>query len=314
MVQLIPQESLADMLGSQLGQGLGQGLQQSLGHAVESYHKEKELKSTEQNLIDRGYPAQLARLAAVATKGGQTEILKNLLEQGMRQGQIGGFPQQQMQQPEEEQDEVQKVISEGNAGLTPKETVAVGKERFKTGLPVYQEAGTKLRGLQREKERLDILNNLNKSGKLPKNLGRINIDKEGNLRFAFTASPESQRYVKTLNEFSSNAKDTFGSRVTNFDLQQFMMRYPTLLNSEEGRKQISKQMEIVNKINSTYYRNLKKVFDRAGGVRKIDADIAEGLAEKMSEDEITKLVPQFEEISQNLISSQGKESLEEIFK
>ena len=127
-------------------------------------------------------------------------------------------------------------------------------------------------------------------------MGRLNVDDEGNLRFAFAASPESQRYVKTLNEFSAGAKDTFGSRVTNFDLQQYLLRYPNLLNSADGRKQIYKQMKIVNDINSIYYKNLKNVYDKSGGVRNIDADIAESMAEKLSSGKVEELAKKFGEI------------------
>jgi hypothetical protein len=124
----------------------------------------------------------------------------------------------------------------------------------------------------------------------------LNVNKEGNLALPFAASPEAQRFVKTLNEFSANAKDTYGSRVTNFDLQQYLKRFPTLLNSEEGRRQIIEQMKIVNEINSVYYKNLQDVFSKAGGARKIDSDVAEDLAEKRSQQSISELVKKFDSI------------------
>lgn len=281
--------------GAELGRTLGGGVSQGLQKSLEDFQLQKLHNQKVQKFIDLGYPEDLAELQANVPKGGETAIVKEVLELRKR----GIKPGKESEEPEEES--VEDLVRQFDEGLTPSERIRRQSERYKTNLPVYQQATEKLRGLNRDKERLDILDNLNKSGKLPKSFGRFNVDKEGNLRLPFAASPESQRYIKTLNEFSAGAKDTFGSRVTNFDLQQFMMRFPTLLNTEEGRTQISKQMGIVNRINSTYYRNLKKVYDRAGGVRKIDADLAESLAEKMSEGEISDLVAEFDKIGQDII-------------
>jgi len=282
-------------LGLALGGGVGQGIAQGLQQSLEQFHTQKQNRNRVQKFLDLGYPQDLAELSAEVPRGGETAIVKEFLEERKR----GQKPQEEFEISDKTP--IEDIVKEMDKGLTPSEKFRRQSERYKTGLPVYQKTTEKIRGLDRDKERLDILNNLNKSGKLPKDLGRLNVDKEGNLRVPFAASTEAQRYIKTLNEFSAGAKDTFGSRVTNFDLQQYMMRFPTLLNTEEGRNEISKQMEIVNRINSAYYKNLKRVYDKAGGVRKIDADIAEGLAEQMSEEEIGDLVAQFDEIGKDII-------------
>ena len=194
--------------------------------------------------------------------------------------------------------ELKNYLNEQDKDLLPSEIIARGKERYDTGLKEYQEAGTKLRALDGDKQRIDILSDLNKTKKLPKNLQRLNVDSEGNLRLPFLASPEAQRFVKTLNEFSASAKDTFGARVTNFDLAQLMKRFPNLLNTEEGRKQLLEQMKIVNQVNAVYYKNLKNIYDKAGGVRKIDSDAAERFAEKLSEPKINELTQKFKDIGE----------------
>lgn len=192
--------------------------------------------------------------------------------------------------------EMMNHLKSQDEGLLPSEKISRGKERFDSGIKQYQEAGTKLRSIAADKDRLNILETLNKTKKLPKDLGRLNVDSEGNLRAPFLANEETQRYVKVLNEFSSSAKDTFGSRVTNFDLAQYLKRFPTLMNTEEGRNQILDQMKIVNQMNSVYYKNLKNVYDKAGGVRNIDTDVAERYAEKLSEPSLNKLSMKFKEI------------------
>src|SRR5690606_32286898 len=57
---------------------------------------------------------------------------------------------------------------------------------------------------------------------------------------------ETQSFIKTLQDFTVAAKDSFGARVTNFELDQFMRRLPQLLNSPEGRDLIIQQMKLVN--------------------------------------------------------------------
>jgi hypothetical protein len=290
--------------GQKLGRGLGSGISQGLTQSLEEFHKKRQLELETNKFQKLGYPEPLARLAAGATVGGKTEVLKEVLDE-FKRGNLGQFPinNQNIQDTPErvEDNEIQSAIQKSrlqDQGLTAKEKIARSAERYKTGLPVFQEAGTKLRGMSRDKERIQILDNLNESKRLPHDFGRLNVDKDGNLHFAFATTPEAQRFVKTLNEFSAGAKDTFGSRVTNFDLQQYLQRFPTLLNSEEGRRQILQQMKIVNDINSIYYKNLKKVYDSAGGVRNIDSDVAESIAEKRSENEIDKLSKKFDTIGQ----------------
>lgn len=268
--------------------------------------------------ISEYFGPEAAEIYKSAPEGGKTEIIKHLLESTQRGEKFSDrFSKKVEEMPdmeegrklpaemsdEEKQEQtfkkkIKELVASQDVGLTPAEKVKRGAERFTSGLKTYEEAGTKLKKATRDRERLDILDDLSKSKKLPKDFGRLNVDSEGNLRFPFATTPEAQRYVKTLNEFSEGAKDSYGSRVTNFDLQQYFKRFPNLLNSEEGRKQILQQMKIVNDINAVYYKNLRKIYDQAGGVRKIDADIAEGLADQMSEGEVSRLSDKFKEIGQ----------------
>jgi hypothetical protein len=313
MVQVLERiPSFGERFANQITQGLGRGVES----AMPLLQKRLEERDMAKALVSRGLSPEDANLYVRLSTGGQTEFAKNLLESRKR-GLLGNRParpaglgaqaepgmageeaktgmQQPVQEPGEE--EINDFIGEQDEGLTPAERVRRGSERFKTGLPLHKEATEKLHALSENKRRFDILDDLNKSKKLPKGLGRINVDAEGNLRAPFLASKESERYIKTLNELASGAKGTYGSRVTNFDLQQYMRQFPTLLNSAEGREQLLEQLKIVNDINSVYYKNLKNVFSRAGGVRKIDADIASEIADQISQPQIEKLAKKFSEI------------------
>ena len=294
------------------------GLQQHLSgknQMMRYQNEQQERHKVKDSLIESGIDEPTAELIANLNPGARTAYVNKIIEDVQRSGgKIGGSSQEEQSMPNDQRmqenpqvitslsnkqrakQDYEKYISEKDKGTTPSEKFKLGTERYKTGLPKYDEARTKLSGMTRDRERLDILEKLNGSDKLPKDFGRLNLDEDGNLRFPFAASSESQRFVKTLNEFSAGAKDTYGSRVTNFDLQQYLRRYPTLMNSEKGRKQILQQMKIVNEINSTYYKNLKKAFDKAGGVRNVDSDRAESYAEAVSEEKISKLVNKFDDI------------------
>lgn len=316
--QLIPQvlmqnqenQSLQRLTGKDLG-GLSPEMKRIF---VERLAKSPEHEKIYNALLAKGVSPEDAELYSILTTGGQTAFVKDILEEKKRGGK---FPGQNLLGEEEGEEispekmasrELSNFLSQQDEGLTPAERVSRGKERYDTGLKSYQESGTKLRALTRDKQNIEILNSLNESKKLPADLSRLNVDKEGNLRLPFAASSEAQRYVKTLNEFSTGAKDTFGSRVTNFDLSQYLKRYPTLLNSEEGRRQLLQQMKIVNDINSIYYKNLKKTYDKAGGVRRIDTDAAESFAEKMSEQKIDELVQKFNDIGQFTVKPSAKDN------
>lgn len=329
MVQII-EENRRPNFGAQIAGNFGGGLGQGVSSLAQSALKNKfdrklqsdklkgDYKADEENYkkIKDAFGTKFAEIWMASPQGARTKLTGAALEARSRGidldkmlstggGQTPDIMQtNEMNPPIEQEDKLEKNVfnelndikNQQDKELLPAEKIARGKERYTTGLKEYQEAGTKLRGLTRDKERIEILEGLEKNKKLPKGLGRLNVDKDGNLRLPFLASKDSERYVKTLNEFSSGAKDTFGSRVTNFDLTQYLRRFPTLLNSAEGRRQLYDQMKIVNQINSIYYKNLKKVYDKAGGVRNIDSDVAERLAEKLSESKVSELSDKFKEI------------------
>jgi len=271
-------------------------------------------------LMKNGATEDEADLYAAASVGGQTHIIKDFVEQKRRKSKLQkNYPQLDIGErgeqeagnefPEEAGEakpqlsnkqiinkDLKKHLDEQDEGLTPPERIARGNQRFTTNVPIYDESSKKLRSLQSEERRIDELSALAATDKLPSGLERINIDTDGNLRIPSGSSVEAERYVKLLNEFSENAKDSYGARVTNFDLAQFFRRYPTLLNSAEGRRQILQHMKIVNQINASYYKNLKGVFDSVGGVRNVDPDTAIHYAERLSQKKADKLTLKLGEI------------------
>ena len=278
-------------------------------------------------LMGQGVPEDKANLVAMAPRGAQSAFIKQLFQQqepeygssgyedkyseaeppGSANLQeylmkddpsgvnLGSFFEPEYQEKENDYyDDIKSLIDNRNKGLTAKDASIADKDRYDKNLPLYEEYDRHREELEKNSNRYGIMNSL--SGKLPKGIGRLNVNSDGDLRAPFLAGANAERFVKTLNEFAKGAKQTFGSRVTNFDLEQYMKTFPGLLNSEEGIKQILKQMKIVNDIDKVYYNNLETVLDKAGGIRNIDWDVAKRYARKISAPKVNSLIKKFDEI------------------
>lgn len=104
---------------------------------------------------------------------------------------------------------------------------------------------------------------------LPSGIQKLMIDpKTGDIRpeaqLAGLVNPETQLYTKNLKQWLKGAKDFFGARVTNFDVSSFMAQLPSLLNSEQGRKLILKQMQYVNDLEGIYNKTTEEAFKKYG--------------------------------------------------
>lgn len=258
------------------------------------------------NVIKQHFGEKAANIYKAATEGGKTAFLEHLLENAERglsfEDEItSAEPNFAKQENTRDQLGDEYFKEDYDKGLTRKEKIQRQDERYKINLPLYQESKSRLQSLDSEKDHLNILQDLS-----PKvtGLDRLNINPvTGELFIPGLASADAQRYVKTLNDFTTNAKDSYGARVTNFDLQQFMKRLPTLANSEEGRNQILKQMQIINSINALREHTLQAIIEANGGIRKIDMDEAERLADKKIAPELKKLKAEFKELDSSVNAS-----------
>ncbi len=229
-----------------------------------------------------------ADLYRAAPTGGKTKIIEHVIDTLQR----GGNVEETLKPHMKEADEQDK-------GLTPKEKAKRQGERYSQNLPLYQEANARYQSLGQQREHLEILKEL--SPGLTGIGNRLNINPStGDLLVPAAASPEIQRYVKTINDFTTTAKDSYGARVTNFDLQQFMRRLPTLANSEEGRDQILEQMGIITEINELREKSLIDTIDTHGGIRNIDYDSAERIADKSIKGQVDNLRSKLKGISSRM--------------
>ena len=296
---------LQDSIGKILSQVSPERQGAAIKYLENAYNKVQERKkiSDESAIEQRDYEIvkkelgeKFANVWRSQTPGGRTELLKSALESNQRGRDLDKMFDGS-EKPSLDISESEKKAKDFDKGLTPKERARRQESRYSTNLPLYQKSVDKLNAYETSKDDLNILKEL--SPQIPF-IERLNINPvTGDLLIPAAASPEAQRYVKTINEFTRTAKDTYGARVTNFDLTQFLKRLPTLANSEEGRRQIIDQMGIITKINLAYEKSLQDVIDSYGGIRNVDFDEAERIARKKSQLEINDLRNEFNKISSN---------------
>lgn len=149
----------------------------------------------------------------------------------------------------------------------PAETTYAEREKWRSG---NQKENNKILQATKDKTnshtnamiRYGRLTNLNNSKKLPEGVGSLVINPETGepwplAQLTGLVNKETQDFVKTMNDFLIDAKNYFGSRVTNFDVTAFKSRLPTLMNSEEGRRLIIEQMKLMEELQIVHDKELE---------------------------------------------------------
>lgn len=229
--------------------------------------------------VEPGVAQDYAELYGGLSRGGRTAFANMFIDK-LQRGEYGKKKNQSPLLSDVEPEEEGFVFPEIEMfeGLTPKERVGREKELFNANSKEFSELAKKRKGIRDEAVRVNQLQRFNESGRLPEGLEKLNINwKTGDIRFPALANAETQGFVKAINDFTIKAKDTFGARVTNFELASFMRRLPTMANSTEGRRLIIEQMKAMSDIDKLYYDSLNEVYDNYG-LRNIDNQQAERIA------------------------------------
>lgn len=176
----------------------------------------------------------------------------------------------------------------------PPETTYAEKEKWRTKNADFnnkelKELNKKRKTRAESLAKTNRLTTLNDSGKIPEGASRWVINPNTGEPYAVAqllgrVNPETQAFVKTINDYLSVAKDFFGGRVTDFDIKAFKSRLPNLLNTQDGRRMIIEQMKLMEELQSVYDEELEKGFKHYG--------------RNASYDQITKVVDEKVELRQ----------------
>ena len=170
--------------------------------------------------------------------------------------------------------------------------------REEKGEPVLQELENKLESHEQEGLRFERLSNLfapELENKFPPSFAVGLLTKDGELRPLAQSqlSPEAQEATKLIVDNIKGAKDTYGSRVTNFDAQQYLKTLPSFLNSPEGRRRVLRDLRILNKLNVMHDQGVLDIVEREGGAGKISISQAERRYKKENAGAIKELKEEF---------------------
>lgn len=185
----------------------------------------------------------------------------------------------------------ERLEAEGRQARTNKE-----KAFFKFNEPKLSEIAGIERKIQIDNARFTKLGDLfSDNSKFPHQTLAALMTKDGQINdVAYSQlTPEAQEAVKLIIDSTSGIKDTYGARVTNFDLQTYLRKLPSLLTSPEGRQRVIKDLKSINDINSVYNEGIQDVFEKAGGSDKISFSEAERKFKREYGSELQRKIDKF---------------------
>lgn len=235
------------------------------------------------------------KLVQIAASGPEGLQLAKTIQQAQQYQQTQDLAERKFKF-QQEQNEIDRKLRDE---LEQKRSLTAKEERyFNKNEPELIKISNAQKGLELEEARLGRLEELfSDPSKIPseKILALPWVTKEGQINDSVYAllPPEAQEAIKIITDMTSNIKDTYGARVTNLDLQTYLKKLPSLLNSPEGKKRIIRDLQSINEINQLYNKGILDIFDEAGGSDKIPYTTALNRFNKKYGDQIKELTQEF---------------------
>lgn len=238
-------------LGKQLGAGIGEGLSQSAKMAAQlGLDKRKQTRTQElmRQLLGQQDTHDLQGSSAVSK---DQDIFGAPKMAAAASGDLGTLAR--ILSDEAKQKRKESFTRENTA-----EKDLLGME---DKLRSLEESGARF-------ERLSELSSPEHEMKFPSRTMAALFTKEGELNPLMQSqlSEDAQEYSKLLADELGGVKGMVGSRVTNYDIQAYMKRLPSLINSPEGRRRVLRDLKLMNQLNKEYYTGLLDSVQEQGGV------------------------------------------------
>ncbi len=143
--------------------------------------------------------------------------------------------------------------------------------RFKA---TKEERKALIQGKRAAENRLHDLNRfeeLQKEGKLD-TPGYVEMLKRAGLDVPALMNPGSEEFQKIQANFINGAKEAFGGRISNFELESFMKTVPNLIQSPEGRKRVIANLKRLENGKLARYQAYREILSKNGGVPPYDLE------------------------------------------
>lgn len=87
-----------------------------------------------------------------------------------------------------------------------------------------------------------------------------------------TGSPDIEEFEKLSADFVKNAKQYFGSRLTDADLRVFMQTLPTLMQTDAGKKKVIENLSALNELAGIEAKAARAIIKENGGIPPLDIE------------------------------------------
>ncbi len=87
-----------------------------------------------------------------------------------------------------------------------------------------------------------------------------------------TGSPDIEEFEKLSNEFVKNAKQYFGSRITQREVEMYMQTVPTLMQTDVGKKKIIENIRSLNELIEIEAKAARSIIRANGGHAPVDIE------------------------------------------
>ena len=185
----------------------------------------------------------------------------------------------------------QKIANQEKAAKFQEKSAA-----FKETKPERTEIIKGEKGAKENIARLERMEELSRKGKLNSPLYLEFLRKSGFDIPALT-SPDSQEFRKLETDFLRDARNIFGGRVTNYEMNTFLKAIPSLSQSPEGRERVIHNLKLFNQ---AALETLREILKENGGIPPFD------LMEQISDKSAPKIDKIYQEFSRG-ISQERKE-------
>lgn len=303
---LSPAEQYKASTVPELSTALGQGLQMLANQKLQDVMQQRQKASAMQGLQALGFAPQEAQQLSGLDPFIQREIVKQKLAAPQQQAYaqaLGSLLGQPEQAPMEVSDKVEmregpvteearvsekvpaerKGLSFLSGGLNQQQATELAKlalkkeqatkgevaERYKATEPYRKEVIDAAKAARSDLKDLNRMEELEKEGKLD-TPGYVEFLKRSGFDIPALMNPGSEEFQKISANFLRNAKQYFGARVSNYEIEQFLKTIPSLSQSPEGRKRVIANLKYMSRGALEYNDALKEVIAENGGIPPFD--------------------------------------------
>lgn len=235
----------------------------------------------------------------------QPSFIRQSQKSGLR---LGKTSQQRAQ--EEALNVKKEALAQRESQFATSESRKIQEGIDKSNAPYYNELTNKIASALDTNNSLEIMRELNNKGDLGSNFKNFLLNSAEHLlgeKFNTFRSDDAQLFQKISNGLIRNAKDIFGARITNLDLQTFLKTIPTLNNTPEARDKLISAMQLLNKFHEVQYDEANKLIDDNNGKypERLKAKVVYN-----TKDEIAQLTHNW--INENIKSGQPGQKIEQL--